>query len=260
MARATEGATNMGSTLRKKAIALAAAFALAASLVPASMAFAAGDESSEGGSWFDGVAEFFSPVVTFFTGDDASNDGIETYAAGEQSVVVDADSTNSWQSILQGETPSTKNIGRIWTDKTVLSNDYALEGALTGESVAKGDSDFLVGLSALASTSNLKTTTTTTEPLDIVLVLDESGSMANSFGGGWIESYVEVNSRDVEISTGHTYTDTYQDWWYPWDEHEYQHAEQLTYGGEYYALVDGEYVRIQEVTNRVYGERNTSYL
>lgn len=187
--------------------------------------------------------------------------GAELFDAGDQNIVVDANSTNSWQNILQGETPSTKNIGRIWTDKTVLSSDYTLEGALTGQLVARGDSDFLVGLSALASTSNLKTTTTTTEPLDIVLVLDESGSMDYEFGGGWVETYIEVNSQDVVTSTGHIETDQYWEW-DGWDSgyRDYQRAVQDTRGGEYYALVDGEYVRIQEVTNRVYGERDTSYL
>lgn len=223
----------------------------------ASPAYAAdGAEANENpvmeffGNLADGAAQFFG-----------LSDGAETYAAGGQSVTVDSNTTNAWQNVIQGEAPSTQNIGRIWTDKTVLSSDYTLEGTLAGQSVAKGDSDFLVGLSALASTSNLKTTTTTTEPLDIVLVLDESGSMAYDFGGGWVETYIEVNSRDVVTSTGHIETDQYWEW-DGWDSgyRDYQRAVQDTRGGEYYALVDGEYVRIQEVTNRVYGERNTSYL
>lgn len=39
----------MGTTVRKKAAALALAFALAVSLVPASMAFAADENSATGG-------------------------------------------------------------------------------------------------------------------------------------------------------------------------------------------------------------------
>ena len=42
------------------------------------------------------------------------------------------------------------------------------------------NADFLVGLSALSSTSNL--TSTSSKPLDIVLVLDTSGSMEYDFG------------------------------------------------------------------------------
>ena len=40
--------------------------------------------------------------------------------------------------------------------------------------------DFLTALTALSSTSNLSDTATT--PLDIVLVLDASGSMDNAYG------------------------------------------------------------------------------
>ena len=109
------------------------------------------------------------------------NSGTTTQAAG--TTVVDPDTTNVWSDIAASSN-STQNIGRIWTDKSVFDSDYKFSGAIAGETVSKGDSDFLVGLSALSSTSNLKTTTTTTTPLDIVLVLDQSGSMANSFGGG----------------------------------------------------------------------------
>ena len=247
MARATEGATNMGSTLRKKAIALAAAFALAASLMPASMAFAAGDESSEGGSWFDGVAEFFSPVVTFFTGDNASNDGVETYATEEDldgvTTAFDPDTTNQWNShIAPGGTVSTQNIGRIWTDKSVFKSDYTFTGAIGDQTVSKGDSDFLVSLSALSSTSNLTSTVTRTDPLDIVLIIDRSSSMND--GIEQAGSYVGVNEGDVVESHGDTF----------WGV-----AYQETTGGTYYALVDGEYVRIIENTHRVNGTVGTSY-
>lgn len=190
-----------------------------------------------------------------------SDEVIMPLAAGDEGVEVDGDTTNAWQQIISPDGQlSTQNIGRIWTDKTVLSGDYSLSGAISG-TIAKGDSDFLVALSALASTSNLRTTTTTTEPLDIVLVLDESGSMAYDFGGGEIDTYVEVSSRDVVISAGHTETDQYWEW-DGWNSgyRDYQHAIQDTYGGEYYALIDGEYVQINEVTERVYGERNTSYV
>ena len=199
----------MGTTARKKAAALALAFALAMSLVPASMAFAADENSGEGGSWLDGVAEFFSPVVTFFTGDDAeaaeesadANGDIQLYAAGDKGTsAVDDSTVDEWNSILTTEgQASTQNIGRIWTDKSVYNDTVTFdEGPLSeaDATIEKGDSDFLVGLSALSSTSNLTTTTTVAEPLDIVLVLDTSGSMADDFGsptymptytvwGGW---------------------------------------------------------------------------
>lgn len=51
---------------------------------------------------------------------------------------------------------------------------------LSGQTIGKGDSDFLVSLSALSSTSNLKEMVKTSQPLDIVLVLDTSGSMSGT--------------------------------------------------------------------------------
>lgn len=79
---------------------------------------------------------------------------------------------------------STKNVGRIWTDKSVSAGDVTLtsrEKESGTATIKKGaDSDFLVGLSALSSTA--KITGQTTVPLDIVLVLDVSGSMDDPMG------------------------------------------------------------------------------
>lgn len=99
--------------------------------------------------------------------------------------VVDPDTTNTWNNFTApGGTVSTQNIGRVWTDKSVFDDTYTFSGELAGETIETGDSDFLVSLSALSSTSNLKETIRTTTPLDIVLVLDQSGSMAYEFSGG----------------------------------------------------------------------------
>lgn len=84
---------------------------------------------------------------------------------------------NDWQAIVGSDT---SNIGRIWTDKTV-SADKTIT-ASSGTPIERGDSAFITALSALSSTSNAKSTSTT--PLDIVLVLDASGSMDGSMGGG----------------------------------------------------------------------------
>lgn len=77
---------------------------------------------------------------------------------------------------------STQNVGRIWTDMTVSDGDITLSGAGGEKTIGKGDSDFLTAFSAISSTSNLRETATT--PLDIVLVLDASGSMADPMGNG----------------------------------------------------------------------------
>ena len=87
--------------------------------------------------------------------------------------VVDPDTTGRWEIWAAGHSGNkvtTQNVGRIWTDKTVMA---------TGENE---ESDFLTTLSAISSTSNSKVTVTT--PLDIVMVLDASGSMNDPVGGG----------------------------------------------------------------------------
>lgn len=99
--------------------------------------------------------------------------------------VVDPDTTNVWTDYTRpGGQPSTQNVGRIWTDKSVFDNAYTFTSdgseGLDGQRIGKGDSDFLVSLSALSSTSNLKEMVKTSQPLDIALVLDTSGSMSGS--------------------------------------------------------------------------------
>lgn len=99
-------------------------------------------------------------------------------AAAAKNTVADDVTINKWHKTLDN---STKNVGRIWTDKSVSTGDVTLTnkvGASAKESatIEKGSkSDFLVGLSALSSTAKIMGQTTV--PLDIVLVLDVSGSM-----------------------------------------------------------------------------------
>ena len=73
---------------------------------------------------------------------------------------------------------TTKNIGRIWTDKSVSAGNIVmgkLDNSGTKTVEKNGDSDFLVGLSALSSAAKIMGQSTV--PLDIVMVLDVSGSM-----------------------------------------------------------------------------------
>lgn len=87
--------------------------------------------------------------------------------------VVDTDTSSRWEIWAAGHSGNkvtTQHVGRIWTDKTVKATDENEE------------SDFLTTLSAMSSTSN--STVTVTTPLDIVMVLDASGSMDDPMGGG----------------------------------------------------------------------------
>lgn len=93
--------------------------------------------------------------------------------------VADPSSMDDWAVILGGETPNTANIGRIWTDKTVSTDTITTS---SGSVINRGDSAFITALSALSSTSNVASSSTT--PLDIVLVLDASGSMDDPMNDG----------------------------------------------------------------------------
>lgn len=94
-------------------------------------------------------------------------------------VTADKSSVTDWISHLSDKDGniSTENIGRIWADKTVSKDNITFDGGNDGKLTVskKEDSDFLVALSAMSSTSNIMAKTD--KPLDIVLVLDVSGSM-----------------------------------------------------------------------------------
>ena len=131
-------------------------------------------------------------------------------AAAAGTTVADDVTINNWHD-PEALDDSTKNVGRIWTDKSVSTGNVTLSNKV-GESAKesttiekKSGSDFLVGLSALSSTAKIMGQTTV--PLDIVLVLDVSGSMNDP------DSYEAVYKLDTRES--------------------------------YYVLVNGEYVEVK---------------
>ena len=83
--------------------------------------------------------------------------------------IVDPDTTGRWRYWASGgeQDQTTRYVGRIWTDKTV-------------EPAQDEKSDFVTTLSTMSSTSD--TTSLVTKPLDIVMVLDASGSMDDDMG------------------------------------------------------------------------------
>lgn len=78
-----------------------------------------------------------------------------------------------------GDNASTEYAGRIWTDKSVFTEDATFTGYL-GESqtVKKGEDDFLIAFSALATSQSISGQTNA--PVDVVFIIDISGSMSNS--------------------------------------------------------------------------------
>ena len=119
--------------------------------------------------------------------------------------VIDYDTSDHWKfwaGGYDGKETTTQNVGRIWTDKTV-------------KAVKDGKSDFLTTLSAISSTSD---TTISGKPLDIVMVLDASGSMDDPMGkrddtkriealkkaaNGFIDTIAEQNAKISDESKQH---------------------------------------------------------
>ena len=95
----------------------------------------------------------------------------------------DPNTLNAWERTQAYNNATT---GRIWADKTVEEDEITFSGELKDQPAIKvsniKDADFLVALSALSSYAS--TTTTDTQALDIVMVLDASGSMKDTMSGG----------------------------------------------------------------------------
>lgn len=138
--------------------------------------------SEEEPGFIDKTVGFFKDkgekIASFFS----AGDEAQPAAAYDTKKEADPDTLQTWTPLAKD---TTENIGRIWTDKTVSTKDMEFEG--TSHKGEIGDSQFLVALSALSSTSN--TVTTSSKPLDIVLVLDVSGSMGDPLQYNYTATY-----------------------------------------------------------------------
>lgn len=117
---------------------------------------------------------------------------VSAYAEGETTAaqgtansetISDPNTFNAWEHTQAYNNATT---GRIWADKTVEEGEITFSGELKDQPAIKVSdtegADFLVALSALSSYAS--TTTTNTQALDIVMVLDASGSMDENMSGG----------------------------------------------------------------------------
>lgn len=103
--------------------------------------------------------------------------------AAETTPIADANTTNGYRDSL-GDGSSTRYAGRVWTDKTVYTEDATFQNddGSQNYTIPKGDSDFLVAYSALATSQAISGETKV--PIDVVFVIDLSGSMDTSMGQG----------------------------------------------------------------------------
>jgi len=102
-----------------------------------------------------------------------------TAVAGTVNAIVDLDTSAKHTESL-GDNASTEYSGRLWTDKSVYSNDVTFVTFGGGNSTINknDDEDFLIAYSALGTSKAVSGETHA--PVDVVLIIDISGSMSNS--------------------------------------------------------------------------------
>lgn len=200
-------------------LTLLLAFVLAFSLAAPTAAYA-DDGNSSGFDPLGAIASFFGINAQAETGAWASDpDTHDDWYGGEDGISSGPNAGDS-----------TRNTGRIWTDKSVYTEDVTLssQSGETTFTIENDEGTALVGLSALSSAANISGQTTINQPLDIVLVLDVSGSMDDNLSSGWVYSAtysVNENGRTdyfVRNEDG-SYTEvervTTGNWWNPQFDH-----------------------------------------
>lgn len=111
-------------------------------------------------------------------------DTVSVFAAqtsGTTGHTADDDTRVTYMDYLNDETSgnlTTEFSGRVWADKTVTTDSQTFSGDVGSPITVQNDSDFLVTYSALATTQSI--TGEAQSPLDVVFVVDFSGSMISN--------------------------------------------------------------------------------
>ncbi len=112
-------------------------------------------------------------------------------ATSNPQTVTDPGTADAWEDIMGTSTDGNRYAGRVWVDKSVykdgdtvtLNREGNDESTFTVDVDAANGEYFQVVFSALGSSMSTNTQTYASRPLDVVLVLDTSTSMATSSGG-----------------------------------------------------------------------------
>ena len=176
------------------AFTLAAVVSLACLTTPA-----AAGPLEDAASFFGGVGE---NIASFF--------GIAPQDAGDISKgTVDASTGNAYTDSLGGDLNTAAN-GRVWTDKSVYTDDVTYsgdidngnnQGGAKSEKItadkSKGE-EFLVSYSALATSQQI--TGKANVPVDVVFVIDNSNSMDSDVDGGGRQTRLQATVDAVNAS------------------------------------------------------------
>lgn len=106
--------------------------------------------------------------------------------------VADPGTAANWETFMGTDQDGARYAGRVWVDKSVYVDDapvYFTESAKQSSTASftvdlQDEENFQVIFSALGSSLASNITTTETQPLDVVLVLDNSVSMNTNVGSG----------------------------------------------------------------------------
>ena len=103
------------------------------------------------------------------------------YEGGAGIKISDLDTSTKYSESL-GDNASTEYAGRIWTDKSVYTDDVTFDVFGGGKTTIKlnenkNGEDFLIAYSSLATAESVSGSTQA--PADVVLIIDISGSMSN---------------------------------------------------------------------------------
>ena len=96
-----------------------------------------------------------------------------TMALNDTTRKVDPSTMDAWKEFFGENVNSTKNAGRVWTDKSVFTDASAFPANTV--KMLDSNNNFLVALSAISA--NKEIVGYSTIPTDTMLVLDVSGSM-----------------------------------------------------------------------------------
>ena len=125
-------------------------------------------------------------------------------AHAEETRIADPTTFTQWEQGM-GDPTDPRSTGRVWTDKSVSAKPVTLK-TYKGDTVTvtPAEGSFLVGLSAMSSAQKLVGVSNVTKPLDIVLVLDTSGSMDKNMYSPVYDSQLDKD-KSYYIPNGGSY-------------------------------------------------------
>ncbi len=110
-------------------------------------------------------------------------------ASATENIIADPGTADTWETMMGTDADGNRYAGRVWVDKSVYTNGQTAKLNSSGQDGStfnvslEDDEAFQIIFSALGSSMTTTTTSSSTGPMDVVTVLDNSASMAQSSSG-----------------------------------------------------------------------------